>query len=395
MNVGNNIQKVWCGVLAVWAAFWISGCEQPQQPSVTRRWVEAAPMAVARSYSLRLIALPDGKVVAVSNHSHSNKLSAETYDPETNRWEAPVPMPNLMSMDDALLTMDGRIMIYDYGDHAFYDPQTRQWSSEVYAVTLDGYRLGLVSVLSEPVEMADGRILFTGDGFYTPKAAVAFDPVRRSLREMAPMAVPRYDHVAIALDDGRILVAGGGNDGNIWRSAELYDPELNQWTRVADMHLERSYAHAVRLSDGQILVLGGMDAIVGDWRRPQDFEDLPSGFASCALIFSDNTAEIFDPQTGRWSWAEAFEECGENAFRSGVWRVVALPGNRALLMYNNGETLVYDATANIWQTGPKMLQARSDTYKGAVLVLSDGRVMVAGGAGPDGRASTEVEILMP
>src|SRR5688572_32054759 len=76
---------------------------------------------------------------------------------------------------------------------------------------------------------------------------------------------------ATKLDDGRVLVAGGGVG-----STEIYDPATGESAPAASMGQARSNHQAVRLLDGRVLVVGG------------------DGYSS--------TAEIFDPATGTWSF---------------------------------------------------------------------------------------------
>lgn len=100
----------------------------------------------------------------------------------------------------------------------------------------------------------------------------------------------RCGHVAVALEDGRVLVAGGFTDGS-WSpwtgramgvtrhaSAEVWDRATRTWHAVAPMQAPRALAAAVRLRDGRVLVVGG--------ERPEP-RTLP-------------TAEVYDPQQNTW-----------------------------------------------------------------------------------------------
>jgi hypothetical protein len=71
------------------------------------------------------------------------------------------------------------------------------------------------------------------------------------------MAIPREYASATLLGDGRVLIAGGGNP-SATLSAELYDPASGKWTRTADMTGYHG-PESVLLQDGRVLVGGDSD----------------------------------------------------------------------------------------------------------------------------------------
>ena len=64
------------------------------------------------------------------------------------------------------------------------------------------------------------------------------------------MAEPRSGHAAVLLDDGTVLVVGGGTR----QTAELYDPATQTFTHLGDVPFEVSVP-AIRLVDGTVLVV--------------------------------------------------------------------------------------------------------------------------------------------
>ena len=97
--------------------------------------------------------------------------------------------------------------------------------------------------------------------------------------------VPRYDHVATTLVDGRILVTGGFNALGALNSAEIYDPIQNTWTLTTaaggtNMTTARVYHTATLLPNGTVLIAGGYNG---------------TGLAPL------NTAEIFNPSTNTFT----------------------------------------------------------------------------------------------
>jgi Galactose oxidase, central domain len=71
------------------------------------------------------------------------------------------------------------------------------------------------------------------------------------------MRSARDGHTATILANGKILAAGGTNNGVALASAELYNPTAGTWASTGSMHVARSLARTVLLSNGSVLVMGG------------------------------------------------------------------------------------------------------------------------------------------
>src|SRR5262249_20124323 len=92
-------------------------------------------------------------------------------------------------------------------------------------------------------------------------------------------------HTATLLPNGKVLVVGGidaDEGGRITNSAEIYDPATGIWAATGGLNTaSRSDHSATLLPNGKVLVAGGLTQIV--------------------TYLTTNTAELYDPSTGRWS----------------------------------------------------------------------------------------------
>ena len=117
------------------------------------------------------------------------------------------------------------------------------------------------------------------------------------------MTTSRYGHLAAALGDGDVLVAGGiDNAGSSLKSAEVFVVGSGKFVRVAPMPRDRFMVGATVLSSSEVLVAGG-------------YTQCPSSSASfcekpvkTALIFDhgSDTFRLISPMTSpRGTFASA------------------------------------------------------------------------------------------
>jgi len=184
------------------------------------------------------------------------------------------------------------------------------------------------------------------------------------------MGTPRAEHAAVRLLDGRVLVVGccrggGGSSLHDLTSAELYDPANGTWSPTGSMAKglrANIQGTAVLLRDGKVLVQVALG------------EDPPG-------------AEVYDPASGTWAatgqMVRGADFVGDTA--------VALQDGRVLVAGLNGAQL-YDPVSGTWSATGKMTIAR---YYAAATLLSDGRVLVAGGDVPPDRVVDSAELYDP
>jgi N-acetylneuraminic acid mutarotase len=213
--------------------------------------------------------------------------------------------------------------------------------------------------------LENGRVLLTG-GRSSPSGAITnraelFDPTSNTWSLAGSMATVRTGHIAAALADGRVLVAGGLTYGPVSQivtnGAEIYDPAADAWAGVASMIRTRRAAGAVVLADGRVLVVGGASSV------------------SSGSPHADG--EVYDPDTNTWTLTGATNAARTNAIAALLddGRVLVAGGfNGAAASFDTAE--VYDPAANAWSPVASMQNARSGP---ASVVLDDGRVLVFGG----------------
>jgi len=170
---------------------------------------------------------------------------------------------------------------------------------------------------------------------------------------------------SVMLNDGRVLVAGGWNSGEL-SSCEIYNPNTGQWSTTDSLSYPATNFTLTKLSNGKILAVYG--------------------------AFS----EIFDPETEIWGELTTlnFPRTYQSAVLLQNGKVLVVGGDAA----NNYKGCeIYDPETNEWTlTGfcsyPKLWHTLE--------LLSEGRVMAIGGGyegceiyNPDTEIWTEIDDL--
>ena len=92
------------------------------------------------------------------------------------------------------------------------------------------------------------------------------------------MITGRQWHTATVLNNGKLLVVGGLNNGQSLASAELYDPTTGAFTATGSLNTGRYLHSATLLNDGTVLIAGGIN-----------------------VVTSLASAEVYNPATGTFS----------------------------------------------------------------------------------------------
>ncbi len=220
--------------------------------------------------------------------------------------------------------------------------------------------------------LSNGDVLIAGGGESDGPSGVAtaelYHSATRTFEALPPMRDGRVSHTATLLNDGRVLIVGGRGE-KVNAGAEIFDPKTKRFVSTGNMSVERYKHTAALLPDGRVLVAGGSDS--RDWHG------------------TTNTAEIYDPRTGKFATTSPLTEArfklpDEAAVLSSGLVLVAGGGKHAEL---------FDAkTGTFSLAGGELGDAwhfMSETR------LSDGRVLMAGGYANDDRATTQTWMYVP
>jgi hypothetical protein len=180
---------------------------------------------------------------------------------------------------------------------------------------------------------------------------------------------------ATLLQDGRVLVAGGGPDAaSALSSAETYDPATRKFTRTGSMATARSDASATLLQDGRVLIAGGFGC--GNTKTCSDYQAMTLGRDLAS-------AELYDPTTGEFTRTGSMSDSRQGP------TATLLPDGRVLLL-NGGSKLaeLYDPTSGKFTSAGSLL---GEYTTATATLLPNGKVLVV----HDGDANPGAELFDP
>jgi hypothetical protein len=387
----------------------IGGADESESPGSSGALVNASPSAPAVTQTPALSPAvgpgtfsPTGKMVSTDNGMATLLLdgrvlivgnaatSPELYDPKTGKFSPTGAALRDGNFASATRLLDGRVLFVGgndshttFGTAQLYDPKTGKFSATGSLIT---GRMGQTATL-----LPDGRVLIAGgDTFnygsvgnyavamaYRPgsgsgpaarqgmtgppmlASAEIYDPKTGKFSVTGSMTTERDAAGAVLLADGRVLIAGGGNEGSAAvQSAEIYNPKTGKFTPTGSMLTPRYGFSAILLSSGRVLISGGT-----------------GGSNPLASL------EMYDPKTGKFSSAGSFD-------RATSGTPVLLADGRVLFAggfdMTDGKSgylaacELFDPTTGRLSPTGSMASAR---LIGSATLLLDGRVLVAGGVG--------------
>jgi hypothetical protein len=318
----------------------------------------------------------------------------------------------------ATLLTDGTVLVINGGQLDIDDLLVSVTSAEIfdpYMGTFTG--VGAPCITREfhtATLLTNGKVLITGGNEFngyptwlTPTStAELYDPVTGSFAMTGSMAVGRSGHTASLLNDGRVLIVGGGPPtaeiydpvtgafsvvpgliGELWghtatvltsskvlivsqAGSKVYDPETNFFTSIGSMNEPRVFPTATLLPNGTVLVVGGVGRN-GILQSAELFDPLTASFVPTAPM-----------ATGRLAHTATLLPDGTVLISGGI-----IDWNNGYHSYSSAE--IFDpATASFTTTGPM----NTGRFWHTATLLPDGTVMVTGGVAGDDLPQSSAEI---
>jgi PKD repeat protein len=228
-------------------------------------WWAGTPLLEARHAHAALLR-PDGRIFAIGGVGASDApLASVEFLDTTLSWPDWEPGPALTesrARPVALVLADGSLLVAggEGTDGALESVERLPVGASAWVTEVS---MSQPRTRHRAVLLSSGEALVIGgeraDG--TPTATVErFDPLAGTWRMAAPMSQARAGHTATLLADGRVLVTGGRGTGTgtAWiDSAEIYDPWNDAWSAAGQLPVARYDHRAVLLPRGRVLVTGG------------------------------------------------------------------------------------------------------------------------------------------
>src|SRR6266478_1222736 len=121
------------------------------------------------------------------------------------------------------------------------------------AINLSPERTGHTATL-----LNSGKVLIAGgvNEGGTLASALLYDPGSGSFTPTGSMTAPRAHHTATLLQNGKVLITGSDQaSSTLLKSAEIYDPSTGLFTKAASMSISRTRHSATSLQDGRVLLV--------------------------------------------------------------------------------------------------------------------------------------------
>ena len=212
--------------------------------------------------------LPIGLVLVAGGETDGAPLAgAELYDPATGRWRSTGRMLTARYSHSATLLSSGLVLVVGGCCDSGQSPLTSLRSAELYDPTTETWSTtgSLATARNSHIATAlnDSTVLVAGGLFYrtgTTASAERYDPSSSMWWETGSLNDARASHASGLLNDGTVLVAGGTPGGccSGLHSAELYDPQAQSWNVTRSLGTARYAYAATALLDGTVLVTGGI-----------------------------------------------------------------------------------------------------------------------------------------
>jgi hypothetical protein len=329
------------GALALMALFLSIGCDPPLPGSSLPQGNEVGPVQTHLAPNAKASLPTSGEVLVVGGVSGSNKSTAkaEFFNPATRKWTKTGSMATPRAGETAVIVTMGL----------------------AHPLVLVSGGFNGKSQLKKLVQHITGSALSSEE---------LYDPASGKFTGTGALSATRVGLTATVFPSGplagKVLLAGGADSsGTPLNTADIFNPATGTTTpTVNNMTSARAFHTATLLGNGTVLLAGG------------------------AMDHSDNltaTGDIFDPATSTFSPTSnsMFEARGAHAAAdvgSGLTERVLITGGVASggigTLFTSNSAELYNPTTKMFGFISGMHDTRA--FQSAT-VLSDGRVLIAGG----------------
>lgn len=401
---------------------------------VTKQSYAQGPVSAYASSSLPGPAISAVQAVAVGSTSATVTWTTDTPSSSQVRYGTSPALGSATTLDSTPVTSHSQTLSglspgtgYDFAVVSTDSTGTTNTSATFSTGTLGGTAASVGQWgpdMAWPLVAVHLNVLHNGklllwDGWQTPTPTEVWDPGNQSFTTVTnPDGL--FCSGTVQLADGRILVAGGHDQGTGYvetgvADTNIFDPATNTWTRVASMHHARWYPSMTLLPDGRVLAISGED-VPGHWVDTPEVYDpvantwtelagvstagvhepeyplsyvLPSGNV---LVVAADTGQAYELNVATQAWtavgaASSVTNGSADMYRPG--QVLFSGGGNIAVDTNparqNAQTLDATAAAPSWVTTGSMLSPR---YEHTMVNLPDGTVFAMGGAAVTSQQTT-------
>jgi uncharacterized repeat protein (TIGR02543 family) len=266
---------------------------------------------------------------------------------------------------------NGKVLITGGFHGGQYNSSNPYYECEIYDSATD--LISLTDSMSYPRQthtltlLPNGKVLAVG-GSAGANPAIStnylnscelYDPNSGTWTAAASLNIKRYGHIAILLNTGKVLIAGGFGTTGFLNSCELYDPEFDTWSMTGSLAVGRNVTSATLLQNGEVLISGGYNV---------------TSLSSCELynpldgVWSSTTGQL---NTSRYRHTSTLISSGPNA-----GKVLVIGGGNSSSGHTNTCEL-YDPIAKTWSYTGAIAGFRWDHTAN---ILPDGNIILIGGS---------------
>jgi hypothetical protein len=312
-----------------------------------------------------VIALDDGRVLVAGGHFKGRGLPVDTSEivdvaANTSVFTGPFTTSRtVVGISGTVMLPDRRVLTVS----PYNLPTDATVASEVWSAMTGAWSVaGTMKMGGGPaVALADGRVLVAGGIDWSMDAPLARTEIwsAGTWSTSGPMTTPRTGHALLLLPSGEPIAIGGFArypDGAGVGTSEIFDLATSTWGRVATMTDRRAPA-AVLLADGRVLAAGGTNESGGYKQQLK-------------------SAEIYDPKTNTWTAVGAMEE-ERSRFDLTLLadgRVLATGGGQDSFVTAVAE--IFDPQTGTWSQTKPMATGRGGHH---AVRLKTNEVLVVGG----------------